>query len=68
NNNGKDVELNLKSNIDKKLYNSFSPVDMIVVSDNEFENLKINNKVENYYTYNITNQKDGEEFDKEVLK
>lgn len=68
NNNGKDVKLNLKSNMDKKLYNSFSPVDMIVVSDNEFENLKINNKVENYYTYNITNQKDGEEFDKEVLK
>ena len=41
---------------------------MIVVSDNEFENLKINNKIENYYTYNITNQKDGEKFDKEVLK
>lgn len=68
NNNGKDVKLNLKSDIDEKLYNSFSSVDMIVVSDNEFESLKANNELKHYYSYNITNQKDGEEFDQEVLK
>lgn len=68
NNNGKDVKLNLKSHIDKKLYNSFSPSEMVVVSDNEFKNLKANNELKHYYTYNITNQKDGDKFDEKVSK
>lgn len=68
NNNGKDVKLNLKSHIDEKLYNSFSPSEMVVVSDNEFKNLKANNELKHYYTYNITNQKDGDKFDGKVSK
>ncbi|MGL5652690.1 MAG: ABC transporter permease [Paraclostridium sp.] len=68
NNNGKSVSLNRKSSLEKKLFNSFGSGDMIVVSDNEFKNLKENNELEHYYSYNITNQKDGEEFHKKVLK
>lgn len=67
-NNGKSVSLNRKSSLEKKLFNSFGSGDMIVVSDNEFEKLKVNNELKHYYTYNITNQKDGEEFNKKVLK
>lgn len=68
NNNGKSVSLNRKSSLEKKLFNSFGSGEMIVVSDNEFNNLKENNELEHYYSYNITNQKDGEEFHKKVLK
>lgn len=68
NNNGKSVSLNRKSSLEKKLFNSFGSSEMIVVSDNEFKNLKENNELEHYYSYNITNQKDGEEFHKKVLK
>ncbi|MCU9814280.1 FtsX-like permease family protein [Paraclostridium sp. AKS73] len=41
---------------------------MVVVSDNEFKNLKANNELKHYYTYNITNQKDGDKFDGKVSK
>lgn len=68
NNNGKSVSLNCKSSLEKKLFNSFASADMVVVSDNEFENLKENNELKHYYSYNITNQKNGEEFNKKVLK
>lgn len=68
NNNGKDVKLKFKSYVDEKLYNSYTSADTIVVSDNMFENLKENNESQNYYSYNITNQKDGEEFNQIVLK
>lgn len=68
NDSGKDVNLKLKSDLDKKLYNSNGPNDTIVVSDNEFENLKLNNESKNYYTYNISNQKDGEQFENTVKK
>lgn len=68
NNNGNEINLKLKSHLDKKLYNSYAPQMTIVVSDNVFENLKSNNEVENYYIYNITNQKDGEEFENTVKK
>lgn len=57
NNNGKSVSLNRKSSLEKKLFNSFGSGDMIVVSDNEFKNLKENNELQHYYSYNITNQK-----------
>ncbi|WP_148551852.1 ABC transporter permease [Paraclostridium bifermentans] len=66
--NGKSVSLNLKSSLDEKLYNTYGSSEMIVVSDNEFKNLKVNNELKHYYTYNITNQKDGEGFNKKVLK
>lgn len=68
NNNGKSVSLNCKSSLEKKLFNSFASADMVVVSDNEFKNLKENNELKHYYSYNITNQKNGEEFNKKVLK
>ncbi|WP_025161291.1 ABC transporter permease [Paraclostridium bifermentans] len=68
NNNGKSVRLNCKSSLEKKLFNSFASADMVVVSDNEFKNLKENNELKHYYSYNITNQKNGEEFNKKVLK
>lgn len=68
NNNGKDVKLKFKSYVDEKLYNSYTSADTIVVSDNTFEKLKEDNESQNYYSYNITNQKDGEEFNKIVLK
>ncbi|MGL5753685.1 MAG: FtsX-like permease family protein, partial [Paraclostridium sp.] len=67
-NNGKEVKLNNKVDIDEKLYNTPAPQDIIIVSDNTFDNLKANNKVINYYLYNISNEKDVEKFDNNVLK
>lgn len=67
-NNGKEVKLINKVDIDEKLYNTPAPQDIIIVSDNTFDNLKANNKVINYYLYNISNEKDVEEFDNNVLK
>ncbi|WP_250673616.1 ABC transporter permease [Paraclostridium ghonii] len=67
NNDGKEINLKLKSDLDKKLYNGYGQ-DTIVVSDNVFENLKSNNEVKDYYTYNITNKKDGGEFENTVKK
>ncbi|MEG0181726.1 MAG: ABC transporter permease, partial [Peptostreptococcaceae bacterium] len=67
NNNGSTVNLKLKSDLDKVLYNT-NIQDTIVVADSTFENLKATNDVSTYYTYDITNQKDGEDFDNEVAK
>ncbi|MEG2246404.1 MAG: ABC transporter permease [Peptostreptococcaceae bacterium] len=67
NNNGSTVNLKLKSDLDKVLYNT-NIQDTIVVADSTFENLKATNNVSTYYTYDITNQKDGEDFDNEVAK
>lgn len=52
-----EIKLKLKSDLDKKLYNSYGLDKTVVVSDRTFENLKSDNEVKNYYTYNITNQK-----------
>ncbi|MBO3444709.1 FtsX-like permease family protein [Clostridium sp. CCUG 7971] len=62
------LELNVKSRLDEKLYNTEIPQNTIVVSDSTFENLKSNNKINNYYLYNLSNAKDGEDFNNKVLK
>ncbi|WP_419742472.1 ABC transporter permease [Paraclostridium dentum] len=64
---GKNIELKLKSNSQEMLYNLFLFDETFVVSDSEFENLKTNNEISNYYTYNITNPKD-ETFNQTILK
>ena len=64
---GKNIELKLKSNSKERLYNLFSLDETFVVSDSEFENLKSNNEVSNYYTYNVTNPKD-ESFNQTISK
>lgn len=64
---GKNIELKLKSNLQERLYNLFSFDETFVVSDSEFENLKANNEISNYYTYNVTNPKD-ETFNQTILK
>ncbi len=68
NNNGSQLKLKLKSDLDKKLYTDRFPLNIVVVSDNVFDNLKSNNKVNNYYLYNVSNAKNGEEFTNKVLK
>lgn len=66
--NGKKLKLSNKFSIDEKLYNTQIPQSIIIVSDNVFEYLKSNNEVNNYYLYNITNEKNSEELNDEVLK
>lgn len=68
NNNGINIKLNNKGDIHEKLYNTPIPQTIIIVSDNVFENLKSNNNINNYYLYNISNEKDGEDFNNQVLK
>ncbi|CEK35819.1 peptide ABC transporter permease,FtsX-like permease family [[Clostridium] sordellii] len=65
-NNDNNINLKLKSDLDEKLYNSMAPQNTIVVSDGMFKELESNNKLNNYYIYNISNQKDGEKFDRIV--
>lgn len=65
-NNNNNINLKLKFDLDEKLYNSMTPQNTIVVSDGMFKQLESNNKLNNYYIYNISNQKDGEKFDKIV--
>lgn len=67
NNNGSQLKLKLKSDLDKKLYTERFPLNIVVVSDNVFGDLKSNNKVNNYYLYNVSNAKNGEEFTNKVL-
>lgn len=67
-NNESTLKLNINSSIDEKLYNTEIPQNTIVVSDSTFESLKLNNKVNNYYLYNISNEKDNEDFNNKVLK
>lgn len=66
--NGKRINLKLKLDLDKYLYNSHGTQNTFVVSDKVFENLKIDNQSKKYYIYNITNQKDGEKFENTVTK
>ncbi|EPZ53676.1 peptide ABC transporter, Pep4E family, permease protein [[Clostridium] sordellii ATCC 9714] len=65
-NNDNIMNLKLKYDLDEKLYNSMEPQNTIVVSDGMFKELESNNKLNNYYIYNISNQKDGEKFNRIV--
>lgn len=65
--NGKGIKLNNKGEIHEKLYNTSVPQSVVIVSDKMFENLKANNKVNNYYLYNISNEKDSEDFNSKVV-
>lgn len=67
-NKGVSTRLKLKYSLDKKLYNTPIPQNTIVVSDKTFANLSKGNKVSNYYLYDISNAKDSEKFNNEILK
>lgn len=66
-NNGAEIKLKNTLDIHEKLYNTPVPQTTIIVSDKVFDNLKSNNKVSNYYLYNISNEKNGEDFNNKVL-